>query len=43
MCNLIVKPTPEYKPLPKGIDVETQIESYEPDLFDYILEVEPVL
>ncbi|CAD8190378.1 unnamed protein product [Paramecium octaurelia] len=36
-------PTPEYKPLPKGIDVETQIESYEPDLFDYILEVEPVL
>ncbi|CAD8109707.1 unnamed protein product [Paramecium sonneborni] len=36
-------PTPEYKPLPKGRDVETQIESYEPDLFDYILEVEPVL
>ncbi|CAK94198.1 unnamed protein product (macronuclear) [Paramecium tetraurelia] len=35
--------TPEYKPLPKGIDRQTQIEAYEPDLFDYKLEVEPVL
>ncbi|CAD8098498.1 unnamed protein product [Paramecium primaurelia] len=35
--------TPEYKPLPKGIDRQTQIETYEPDLFDYKLEVEPVL
>ncbi|CAD8110202.1 unnamed protein product [Paramecium sonneborni] len=35
--------TPEYKPLPKGIDEQTQIEEYEPDLFDYKLEVEPVL
>ena len=38
-----MQPTPEYKPLPKGVDVATQIEAYEPDLFDQILEVEPVL
>ncbi len=30
-----------YKPLPPGVDVSTQIEDYE--LFDFILEVEPVL
>ena len=37
------QPTPEYKPIEKGIDVATQIGSFEPELFDYILEVEAVL
>lgn len=36
-------PTPEYKPKEKGLDITTQIESYEPELFDFLLEIEPVL
>ena len=36
-------PTPEYKPKEKGLNVATQIDSYEPELFDFLLEVEPVL
>ena len=41
MCIYFPKPTPEYKPLEPGVDVSTQIEDCE--LFDYILEVEPIL
>lgn len=36
-------PTAQYKPKERGIDVATQIEHFEPELFDFILEVEPVL
>lgn len=34
-------PTPEFKPLEPGIDVECQVEDYE--LFDFDIEVESVL
>jgi len=33
--------TPEYKPMEPGVDVATQIDDLE--LFDYVLEVEPIL
>ena len=36
-----IKPTPEYKPLPKGVDVATQLEDRE--LFDFDLEAQPIL
>ena len=35
------QPTPEYKPKEPGVDVETQVVDHE--LFDYYLEVEPIL
>lgn len=37
----LCKPTPDFKPLPPGVDVATQIDDLE--LFDFQLEVEPIL
>jgi hypothetical protein len=36
-------PTPEYMPLPPGIEKNTQIERYDWDLHDFDVEVEPIL
>ena len=44
LTNLkIIKKTPEFKPKEAGVDIFTQIEENDKDLFDFDLEVEPII
>ena len=36
-------PTAQYRPKERGVDVGTQVDECDPELFDYELEVEPIL